>query len=65
MTILKAADLFKALNLNPEDIEEIKQIADNKIHILWTDGISQVFKTNKSVKLTNNRLPNSGVCFDL
>ncbi len=51
MTFLKIADLYQALNLDAQDIKEIKQIEKDKIEISWQDGLSQVFKTSKPVKL--------------
>lgn len=65
MEYLKLAELSKALNLKDEDIAGIKQIANNRIRIKWKEGIYQTFITNKSIKLTTNRLPNAEVCFNM
>jgi hypothetical protein len=64
MNILTLAGLIKALNLNTEDIAEIKQIANNRIRIKWKDGLKQTFITGKPIKLITNRLSYAEVCFN-
>lgn len=51
MEILSIADLSNALNLNIQEITEIKQVDNNKIKIKWSNGIKQTFIINKSIKL--------------